>query len=205
MTRRTDTVPEEPPDYLTVDELAAILRISRNRAYELVRLGVATSGRDGIAAVRVDKQFRISRYVIEERLGGPTHLADSRLPRRRRHRTCNASATDRHQATRRSIRTSTRDADPSHALEVARLQAEHSASALPSVGRHATTPPVPTQRHFNDRRVHRRLGECRMTVRVTTLKGPAPAPTTSSSSRTTTSTPASHEAGGSARARRCSA
>ena len=71
MTRRTDTVPEEPPDYLTVDELAAILRISRNRAYELVRRGAATNGRDGIAAVRVDKQFRISRYVIEERLGGP--------------------------------------------------------------------------------------------------------------------------------------
>ena len=71
MTRRTDTVPEGPPDYLTVDELAAILRISRNRAYELVRRGAATNGRDGIAAVRVDKQFRISRYVIEERLGGP--------------------------------------------------------------------------------------------------------------------------------------
>lgn len=71
MTRRTDTVPEEPPDFLTVDELAAVLRISRNRAYELVRLGVATNGREGIPAERVDKQFRISRYVIEERLGGP--------------------------------------------------------------------------------------------------------------------------------------
>ena len=55
MTRRT--VPEEPPDYLTVDER--------------VRRGVATDGREGIPAERVDKQFRISRYVIEERLGGP--------------------------------------------------------------------------------------------------------------------------------------
>lgn len=71
MTRRSDVVPEESPDFLTVDELAAVLRVSRNRAYELVRLGVATDGRDGIAAQRVDKQFRISRYVIEERLGGP--------------------------------------------------------------------------------------------------------------------------------------
>ena len=47
------------------------MRISRNRAYELVRQGVATNGREGIPAERVDKQFRISRYVIEERLGGP--------------------------------------------------------------------------------------------------------------------------------------
>ena len=69
MTRRT--VPEEPPDYLTVDELAAVMRISRNGAYQRVRRGVATNGREGIPAERVDKQFRISRYVIEERLGGP--------------------------------------------------------------------------------------------------------------------------------------
>jgi hypothetical protein len=69
MTRRT--VPEEPPDYLTVDEVAAVMRISRNGAYQRVRRGVATGGREGIPAERVDKQFRISRYVIEERLGGP--------------------------------------------------------------------------------------------------------------------------------------
>jgi hypothetical protein len=69
MTRRT--VPEDPPDYLTVDEFAAVMRISRNGAYQRVRRGVATGGREGIPAERVDKQFRISRYVIEERLGGP--------------------------------------------------------------------------------------------------------------------------------------
>jgi hypothetical protein len=69
MTRRI--VPEEPPDYLTVDEVAAVMRISRNGAYQRVRRGVATDGREGIPAERVDKQFRISRYVIEERLRGP--------------------------------------------------------------------------------------------------------------------------------------
>ena len=69
MTRRT--VPEEPPDYLTVDEIAAVMRISRNGAYQRVRRGVATDGLEVIPAERVDKQFRISRYVIEERLGGP--------------------------------------------------------------------------------------------------------------------------------------
>ena len=71
MTRRTATVPDEAPDYLTVDEVAAIKRISRGRAYAQVRLGVATNGEAGIPAERVDKQFRISKYVIEEQLGGP--------------------------------------------------------------------------------------------------------------------------------------
>ena len=71
MTRRTATVPAEAPDYLTVDEVAAIKRISRGRAYAQVRLGVATNGEDGIPAERVDKQFRISKYVIEDQLGGP--------------------------------------------------------------------------------------------------------------------------------------
>ena len=71
MTRRTATVPAEAPDYLTVDEVAAIKRISRGRAYAQVRLGVTTNGEDGIPAERVDKQFRISKYVIEEQLGGP--------------------------------------------------------------------------------------------------------------------------------------
>ena len=71
MTRRTATVPAEAPDYLTVVEVAAIKRISRGRAYELVRLGVATNGEDGIPAERIDKQFRISKHTIEEQLGGP--------------------------------------------------------------------------------------------------------------------------------------
>ena len=71
MTRRTDTIRGEPPDYLTVDEIAAVLRISRNNAYKEVRRGVATGGVEGIPAERFDKQFRISRYVIEDRLGGP--------------------------------------------------------------------------------------------------------------------------------------
>ena len=71
MTRRADAITEGPPDWLTVDELAAVLRISRNNAYKEVRRGVATGGREGVPAVRIDKQFRVSRYVLEELLGGP--------------------------------------------------------------------------------------------------------------------------------------
>jgi len=71
MTRRADAITAGPPDWLTVDELAAVLRISRNNAYKEVRRGVATGGREGVPAVRIDKQFRVSRYVLEELLGGP--------------------------------------------------------------------------------------------------------------------------------------
>ena len=129
MTRRTDTVPEEPPDFLTVDEVAAILRIGRNRAYELARRRAATDGRDGIPAVRFDKQFRISRYMLEERLGGPItwpipgfHDVAGIEP--------HAVATDPHQ--QRDVPSERQPrADPSHALEVARPQAEHQPRLFP--------------------------------------------------------------------------
>lgn len=71
MTRRTDTIPPEPPDLFTVVETAAILRISRGNAYKGVRRYVATNGREGIPAERFDKQFRVPRYKLEEFLGGP--------------------------------------------------------------------------------------------------------------------------------------
>ena len=71
MTRRTDTIPTEPPAVLTVDETAASLRISRNNAYKGVRTYIATGGKEGIPAERIGKQFRISRYKLEEYIGGP--------------------------------------------------------------------------------------------------------------------------------------
>ena len=35
MTRRTTTIETEPPDFLTVEEAATVLRIGRTTAYEL--------------------------------------------------------------------------------------------------------------------------------------------------------------------------
>ena len=157
MTRRT--VPEEPPDFLTVDEVAAVMRISRNRAYELVRRGVATDGREGIPAERVDKQFRISRYVIEERLGGPitwpipgfhdipnTRTSDpvaEPLATQISPKPENSPA----KSTRR-IRSNSLDVVPGNQLRL-----------FPPVGRRAPTPPHPTSGPFKDRRVHKRHWE----------------------------------------------
>jgi excisionase family DNA binding protein len=62
---------EPLPDFLTVDEAAAILRISRANAYQLVGLGFATDGREGIRALRVGRQIRVPLRELEVLNGGP--------------------------------------------------------------------------------------------------------------------------------------
>jgi hypothetical protein len=71
VTTRQIDIPAVPPDYLTVEEVGAILRIGRGSAYAGVRLFVASGGTEGIPAERHSKQFRIPRYAIEAPLGGP--------------------------------------------------------------------------------------------------------------------------------------
>jgi excisionase family DNA binding protein len=53
-----------PPDFLTVEEAAKVLRLGRTAMYRLVRAGVIPSERFG-------KQFRIPRVALEQMLGGP--------------------------------------------------------------------------------------------------------------------------------------
>jgi excisionase family DNA binding protein len=53
-----------PPDFLTVEEAARVLRLGRTATYRLVRAGV-------IPSVRYGKQFRIPRIALEQALGGP--------------------------------------------------------------------------------------------------------------------------------------
>ena len=61
----------EPPDLLTVEEAAAVLRIGRTAAYRLVREYLSSNGASGIPAVRYGKQFRVPRVLLERDLGGP--------------------------------------------------------------------------------------------------------------------------------------
>jgi hypothetical protein len=63
--------PSAPPDFLTVEEAAQVLRIGRTAAYREARRYEASNGATGIPVERFGKQFRVPRHRIEEKLGGP--------------------------------------------------------------------------------------------------------------------------------------
>ena len=63
--------PSSPPDFLTVDEAAAVLRVGRSTAYREANAFERSGGRSGIPVVRYGKQFRVPRCRLEEQLGGP--------------------------------------------------------------------------------------------------------------------------------------
>lgn len=71
---------ERLPDFLTVEEAAAILRIGRTKAYQLVNLGFATEGREGLPARRVGRQVRIPLRALEAMNGGPLGPRGSSSP-----------------------------------------------------------------------------------------------------------------------------
>jgi Helix-turn-helix domain len=71
MTNKPESNRTGPPDFLTVEEAAAVLRIGRTSAYRQARKFIATNGAEGLCADRVGKQIRIPRCHLEQRLGGP--------------------------------------------------------------------------------------------------------------------------------------
>ena len=60
-----------PPDFLTVEEAAQVVRIGRTKAYDLARLFLVTNGVDGLPVIRFGKQLRVPRCRLEALLGGP--------------------------------------------------------------------------------------------------------------------------------------
>jgi hypothetical protein len=60
-----------PPDFLTVEEAARVVRIGRTSAYELARRYLDTDGAEGLPVVRFGRQLRVPRCRLEETLGGP--------------------------------------------------------------------------------------------------------------------------------------
>ena len=62
---------QELPDFLTVEEAAAILRIGRTAAYEQARRYEDTDGQDGIPVIRVGRLMRVPRHALERWNGGP--------------------------------------------------------------------------------------------------------------------------------------
>ena len=71
MTNKPERHRTSPPDFLTVEEAAAVLRIGRTSAYRQARRYLATNGAEGLCADRFGKQIRIPRCHLEQRLGGP--------------------------------------------------------------------------------------------------------------------------------------
>lgn len=69
--QRERGVGEDPPDFLTVEEAAEVLRIGRTAAYQLARRYIDTGGRDGMPACKVGRQTRVPRALLEEMLCGP--------------------------------------------------------------------------------------------------------------------------------------
>ncbi len=64
----------ELPDFLTVREVARILRISSTTAYKEVQRFIDTGGREGIPVLLIGGQKRIPRQKLEPLAGGPIHL-----------------------------------------------------------------------------------------------------------------------------------
>jgi len=63
----TDTSTE----VLTVDEAAAILRISRNAAYAAARQWRTTGGKTGLPCIAIGRTLRVPRTELDRLLGRP--------------------------------------------------------------------------------------------------------------------------------------
>lgn len=64
-------VSSAPPDFLTLEEAAAVLRVGRSTAYREANAFEASGGKTGIPVIRYGKLFRVPRCRLEEHLGGP--------------------------------------------------------------------------------------------------------------------------------------
>lgn len=54
------------PEYLTVEEAAALLRIGRSSAYALAREWRETGGRAGLPVVKLGRQLRVPRAALKD-------------------------------------------------------------------------------------------------------------------------------------------
>lgn len=64
-TTETDPLTE----VLTIDEAAAILRVSRNAAYAAAREWRATAGKTGIPCIEIGRTLRVPRTELDRLLG----------------------------------------------------------------------------------------------------------------------------------------
>jgi len=60
-------------EVLTIDEAAALLRISRNAAYAAARQWRATGGKTGIPCIEIGRTLRVPRADLNRLLGHAGH------------------------------------------------------------------------------------------------------------------------------------
>lgn len=68
------TPTDQTNQVLTIEEAAAILRISRNAAYAAARKWRTTGGKTGIPCIEIGRTLRVPRADLNRLLGhGPDH------------------------------------------------------------------------------------------------------------------------------------
>jgi excisionase family DNA binding protein len=75
-----DVAPDRPPDFLTVEEAARVLRIGRTCAYQLAQQWCSTDGREGLPVVRVGRLLRVPKHALERLAGGELSAVASPAP-----------------------------------------------------------------------------------------------------------------------------
>jgi len=73
---------DDLPIAVTVLETAAVLRLGRNKVYDLVHQWHATSGAQGLRSVRVGRSVRIPSLAVLELLGMPPAGSNSKRERK---------------------------------------------------------------------------------------------------------------------------
>ena len=70
----TTVATDDTIEVLTIEEAAAILRISRNAAYAAARQWRATGGKTGIPCIEIGRTLRVPRADLDRLLGrqGPS-------------------------------------------------------------------------------------------------------------------------------------
>jgi excisionase family DNA binding protein len=58
------------PDFLTVGEAAAVLRLGRSAAYELAARYESSGGAEGLPVIRLGRLLRVPRARLEALAGG---------------------------------------------------------------------------------------------------------------------------------------
>lgn len=69
MTTTADTGTDSTIEVLTIEEAAAILRISRNAAYAAARKWRATGGMVGIPCIEIGRTVRVPKADLDKLLG----------------------------------------------------------------------------------------------------------------------------------------